>query len=80
MKNKKLFVKTNTGTFILNEGYGETDMNNPEEKREVQIGKEIYSILEYSVKNLKNQESVYENLVKIAKLAEELVNMHGSQL
>lgn len=53
----------------------ETNMGNPEEKREVQIGKEMLSII-----NSPGMDRVMETeKSKLRSLAEELVEMHGQQ-
>lgn len=50
--------------------HGESDMNNPEEKREVEIGKEIIDLIDTP------QWAEDINTVKIVELAQELINMH----
>jgi hypothetical protein len=69
---KKLFKKVSDNRFLLNEnGHGETDMSNPEENREVQIGREILSILDMS------KWSKYPDIQKVIELSKELLTMHG---
>lgn len=52
---------------------GETDMNNPEEKREVEIGKEMLSIIDSP-----GMDRVMETEKgKLRSLAQELIEMHG---
>jgi hypothetical protein len=59
----------------------ETDMGNPEEKREVQIGREILKHIDDAHKENKSSETqtMYIHLDEIARLAEELIKMHGQQ-
>lgn len=54
----------------------ETDAANPEEKREVQIGNEILSLLAAARVNQNGMES---DLIKIERLARELIQMHGTK-
>jgi len=53
------------------ESHDETDMSNTEEKREVQIGKEIINLTGHLQKGGLTQ------LSQIRKLAQELIQMHG---
>jgi hypothetical protein len=68
------FIKDSPNVRPLKkEDHDETNMNSPEEKREVQIGKAILSyILAYSNENVTEQLF----LDGIKKLAEELIKMH----
>lgn len=63
--------------FVLKE-HDETNMNNPEEKREVQIGKEIKSLYDICVQNTTNDEILLQSLNRINELATELIRMHGA--
>ena len=58
----------------------ESDMNNPEEKREVQIGKEILKHIDDAHKENKDSETktMYIHLDEIARLVDELIKMHGT--
>lgn len=70
---KPLFENIGGNTFKVTE-HDETDMNNPEEKREVTIAKAILSYLvAYENENI-NEELC---LSGIKKLAQELLRMHG---
>ena len=70
------FIKDSPNVRPLKREHDETDMNNAEEKREVQIGKAILSyILAYSNENVTEQLF----LDGIKKLAEELIKMHGGK-
>ena len=74
----KLFENVNGNQFKLSEdGHGETNMNNPEESREVQIGKEI----ERLVREIDVPDKTVENdkLNQILQLAQELIEMHGAK-
>lgn len=58
----------------------ETDMDDPEEKREVQIGKQILKLCAEGEKNggmISVKGYSVSSYDKIAKLAEELIRMHG---
>ena len=57
------------------EEHPENDMSNPEEAREVQIGKEIIAALE----NLNAASTSGGLIAQIRKLAEELIQMHGQK-
>ena len=72
----KLFENINGNQFKLSEdGHDETDMSKPEEKREVQIGKEIERLVRAT--NVPDKTVENDNLNKILELAIELVKMHG---
>lgn len=64
--------------------HDETDMSNPEEKREVQIGKEILTLsdkLRSAVGDTpddpEREDELYKLFTGVEKLAEELIKMHG---
>jgi hypothetical protein len=59
--------------FVKNEVHDESDMSNPAEKREVQIGKEILQALE----NINASSGSGSLLEDIRKLATELIQMHS---
>lgn len=63
-------------TFVKTEGHGESDMSNPEEKREVQIGNEILHLLAAIRVNKNGPES---DLRKIEALAKELIALHAGE-
>jgi hypothetical protein len=73
----KLFENINGNQFKLSEDGDETDMNKPEEKREVQIGKEIERLVRAI--NVPDKTVENDNLNKILELAIELVKMHSKQ-
>jgi hypothetical protein len=68
--------------FVKENGHGESDMSNPKEAREVQIGKEILNIAsKYGLRT--SQHDLPEEVSKagfdrIGKLAQELINIHDS--
>jgi hypothetical protein len=66
-QNNAKFVKENDVESVPYKKGNESDMSNPEEKREVQIGKEI----------LKLCDGYNDNYSKIATLAQELIDMHS---
>lgn len=72
---KKIFENITGNTFKVTE-HDETDMNNPEEKREVQIGKEIISKTQHLVQYIP-QEEWAKLVTPIQALAKELIKMHG---
>ena len=68
----RLFENVNGNQFKLSEdGHGETDMSDPAEKREVQIGKEIFKLTKFL-----QYESDAHIVREIQKLALELMQMH----
>lgn len=68
---KKLFENVEGNCFKLLENHGETDMSNPAEEREVQIGHEIIS----RIRKLHSGED--KDLLAIEKLAQELIDIHS---
>lgn len=66
------------GQFVKED---ETDMSDPAEAREVQIGKETLRLVDYinnGIRHNKPQETE-ENLIRISELAKELIIMHGQK-
>ena len=61
---------------FIKEDHNETDMSNPEEKREVQIGKEILRITDGSYEHMLDDELMVKDLETIQKLARELIDTH----
>jgi hypothetical protein len=59
----------------------ETDMGSPEEKTEVRIGKEILNHIEQAHAENKDSstQTMYIHLDEIARLAEELIRIHGQR-
>ena len=80
------FIKEEGGTGFLEEisnrpgpkpEHPESNMDNPEEKREVQIGKEILRLVKIVSQYLNNPNAPNESsLKKITELVEELVDLH----
>ena len=66
--SNKMFVKKE-----VDAGHSETDMSNPEERREVQIGKEILLVIDSPGMD----RAMESEKGKLRKLAEELIQMHG---
>lgn len=60
--------------------HSETDMSNPEEKREVQIGKDVLRKIK-QIHRFKGQtfHGDWTQLKEIAKLMRELITMHGQK-
>jgi len=82
-EGEQKFVKSEVPTNEFYSVDDETDMTNPEEKREVQIGHEILRLSNYLtillksvVPDMKNQTAA---LIKLKKLAQELITMHGAK-
>ncbi len=66
----KLFENIGTNKFkLIHEDHNETDMSNPDEKREVQIARAILRAVRMM--------SPPGNVAEIRKLANELLKMHG---
>ena len=73
----KLFENINGNKFKLVEnGHGETDMNNPEEKREVQIVKEILKQIK-DIHSYNTDKRILKSLNIMEQLLDELITMHG---
>ena len=58
--------------------HNETDMSNSEEAQEVQIGKEILSLIS-GVDGASTTQELYDVLTKIVPLAQKLITMHGQK-
>ena len=58
--------------------HSETDMNNPEEKREVEIAKKVKEIAQSQMKRPSWAREI-STYVEIVKLMDELINMHGAK-
>ena len=71
---KKLFENINGNQFKVSE-HGETDTSNPEEKREVQIGRQIINLLQGKKGTI---EDYRKQIQQAVELAEELIEMHGA--
>ena len=62
----------------LKKEHDESDMDNPEEKREVVIGKEIKRLAWYFTSpNITDLTTIRKGLVQIHTLVEELLKIHG---
>jgi hypothetical protein len=77
----KLFENINGNQFKLSEEspegeHGETDMKNPEEEREVQIGRQIIHLLQGKKGTV---EDYRKQIQQAIELAEELIEMHGAK-
>lgn len=72
------FIKGSEDMPAKNEEHDETNMKNPEEKREVQIGKEIISKTQHLV-NIIPEDDWAKYVTPIQALAKELIKMHGAQ-
>jgi hypothetical protein len=73
----KLFENVNGNQFKLSEdGHDETDMNKTEEKREVQIGRQIIHLLQGKKGTV---EDYRKQIQQAIELAEELIEMHGTK-
>jgi hypothetical protein len=59
--------------------HDETDMSNPEESREVKIGRELMAVYEALVQNTTDEEATMKSLTKLHDLAQELLKMHGAK-
>lgn len=77
-ENDAQFVKDSPNPLPLKQENDETDMNNPEEKREVQIGKEIINRTQHLV-NIIPEDDWAKYVTPIQELAKELIKMHGQQ-
>jgi hypothetical protein len=65
----------NNAKFVKEDGHGESNVSNPEEKREVQIGKKIIELCKLVGGH--NLDYGRQKVVdKINKLAQELLNIH----
>jgi len=77
--NKKEILRSIIRESIqeLQNEHDETNVsNNSEEKREVQIGKEIIHLTAYFYTQDKGRVKLHDALDKIKKLAQELIDMH----
>ena len=63
-------------SFIRETPHPEANMANPEEKREVQIGKTILDVIR-ELDGERDLANFSRGLLEISKLAEELLKMHG---
>lgn len=73
MKKQKLFENVSGNQFKLtSEEHDETDMTNPEESREVQIGKGILA----NIKKIQTQGYDQHIMTAIERLATDLIQMH----
>lgn len=66
----------NTQQFVR-EDESEMDMSNPEEKREVQIGKEIINLTRPIITSTEFDSKAQPAITQIQALAKELIRMHG---
>jgi hypothetical protein len=75
-ENEDKFIKDSPNVRPLKkEEHGESDMSNPEEKREVVIGKELLQIVEKLYPHIPRE--FMHQFMKIKLLASELVRIHG---
>ena len=72
------FIKDSPNVRPLKKEHDESDMDNPEEKREVVIGKEIKRLAWYFTSpNITDLTTIRKGLVQIHTLVEELLKIHG---
>ena len=78
----KLFENVN-GNQFKKVSEAESDMSNPEEKKEIQIAREILNITsKYGVRTSQHdlpEEATKVGFDKIGELAQELIKMHGGK-
>ena len=71
------FIKDSPNVRPLKkEEHGESDMSNPEENREVQIGRQIINLLQGKKGTI---EDYRKQIQQAIELAEELIKMHGGK-